>query len=204
MSVEKSRFIWVAAQKFNFCYKIDKYNEAVIDKLLQYVNGDPNFENETISFRKGFMLAGGYGTGKSITMKILKEYCTLTKTQYQFRVMNSVSIVEIYKSDGDEGLRQFKDNVVKVSEHLYRPCILCIDDLGAEKKTEKNWGSEEDVIANLLESRYETHQNLPGIVTHATTNFDNDQLFARYGDRLHSRIVEMFNFLPLEGPDRRE
>jgi predicted ATPase len=40
---------------------------------IQYFNGNPEFEKNGLSLRKGLMLLGGIGTGKTIFMNVFKS-----------------------------------------------------------------------------------------------------------------------------------
>jgi len=201
---EKLKLIEIAKRKFDVDYKIDKVNEYVIEKLLLYFSGNKKFETGKLSLGRGIMLLGGYGTGKSLLMKIFKHYCFEQKANKQFRVENVKGIVSKYQEFGINGIKNLTGNVVrnKITKK-YHPIVLCLDDLGAEKQNASYFGSAEDVISELLYKRAEILQDIPGIFTHVTTNLDNQQLRERYPGRNHSRIVGMFNFFHLGGSDRR-
>jgi hypothetical protein len=69
----------------------------------------------------------------------------------------------------------------------------------------KYYGNECNTIAEILLNRYELmiHQ---GYVTHATTNLSASDLESIYGNRLRSRMREMFNLIsfPNDSPDKRK
>lgn len=194
----------IAKEKFNIDFVIDENNYWLIEKLLQYFNGHPDFEKGGNDFHKGIMIFGPIGTGKSILMKIFKEYCFKTSSKHQFLIENSNTVVKKYKKNAIDGITKYTEKTKIKFEQDLRPIVLMINDLGAEKTMEASFGPSEDVIANLLDERYEIFQDLPGIVTHVTTNLNNEGLQKRYGNRIHSRIVAMFNPFALLGEDRRK
>lgn len=189
----------VKSGKFIF----DKDNSAVFTNLIRYLNGDPNFEKDGFSLYKGLLIAGNIGSGKSILMKIIKEYCFLRQLDHQFRIVFSDNIPDKFARHGYDGINLYTENSHLNNYGVYtsNPINLCIDDLGVEKETVKHFGSEETVIEKVLVSRYNLFQE--GYITHVTTNLDAKMLRNKYGDRIYSRMKEMFNFIVLPGEDRR-
>ncbi len=70
---------------------------------------------------------------------------------------------------------------------------ICLDDLGVEQNV-KHFGNECNTIGEILLHRYDLFVNL-GIVTHATTNLNADELEDIYGIRVRSRLRSMFNLV---------
>lgn len=71
--------------------------------------------------------------------------------------------------------------------------IYCFDDLGIEQNM-KHFGNESNVMAEILLSRYDLLR-YRGIITHATTNLNANELEKLYGNRVRSRLREMFNLI---------
>ena len=184
-------------------FVIDDYNYDVISSLIQYFNGDSEFEKDGLNGRKGILLAGNIGSGKSILIKIFKRYCFYMKFKHQFRIEFSDNITDKFARDGYNGINLFMGNSFQNGNNVInsKPICLCIDDLGVEKEIVKHYGTEEAVIEKILTSRYELFQK--GIITHATTNLGATMLREKYGTRIYSRIKEMFNYIILPGEDRR-
>jgi hypothetical protein len=74
--------------------------------------------------------------------------------------------------------------------------IYCFDDLGAEQSL-KYYGNECNVMGEVLLSRYDlfVSQNM---ITHLNTNLSASEIENGYGDRIRSRLREMFNLLAFE------
>ena len=77
-----------------------------------------------------------------------------------------------------------------------RQIIFCFDDLGIEQPR-KYFGNECNVMAEILLSRYELFVS-KGIPTHVTTNLSASELEEKYGNRLRSRMREMFNLVAFD------
>ncbi len=133
----------------------------------------------------GILMIGGTGLGKThlslaIAEKVLqKDYCVVYNSVPELlRTLNN----EIYgRSEGD--------TLSVISE-----CdLLILDDLGAENPTENNLSLLYEIINNRI------CQMRPMIVS---TNFDGNELKARYNDRILSRLFSM-KTLKFTGSDNR-
>jgi hypothetical protein len=82
--------------------------------------------------------------------------------------------------------------------------IICFDDLGIETSI-KHFGNECNTMGEILLSRYEL-MKYDGVITHATTNLNADDLEKLYGNRVRSRLREMFNVIsfPESTSDKRQ
>jgi DNA replication protein DnaC len=84
---------------------------------------------------------------------------------------------------------------------------LIIDDIGTEPAEINRYGTRYDIIADVICRRY---NYFPRRITHFSTNLslrDKDginQIEARYGQRIYSRLCEMCSFITLRGGDRRQ
>ena len=85
-----------------------------------------------------------------------------------------------------------------------REKAFCLDDFGVEH-TSKHFGNECNTVAEILLQRYDLFAN-QGIVTHATTNLNADELEDIYGIRVRSRLRSMFNLItfPSDTTDKRK
>jgi hypothetical protein len=79
---------------------------------------------------------------------------------------------------------------------LNRLSGYCFDDLGAEQQI-KHYGNECNVMAEILLSRYD-HFVDQGCVTHLTTNLSATEIEGFYGNRLRSRMRQMFNLISFD------
>lgn len=185
-------------------FVFDNNNSEIFTKLIKYFAGDPDFEKNGLSLHKGLLIAGNIGSGKSMMIKIFKEYCFRRKLDHQFRIVFSDTIPDKFARHGYEGINLYTENSHLNNFGVYasKPINLCVDDLGTEKESVKYFGSEETVIKKVLMTRYNLFQE--GYITHATTNLDAQMLKEKYGERLYSRFKEMFNLIILPGDDRRK
>ncbi len=201
---ESVLFKKIAERIIGKMFQIDEYNQQPIIKGLQYFNRDPVFETNGLSLNKGLMVMGTYGTGKTIYMKIFKQYCFIKRLNHQYKIESSEDISHLFAIYGYTGINVFMKNIEEKSPGFYVqvPKNLCIDDLGAERDSVKYFGNDENVMSTVLSARYNLFQK--GILTHVTTNLNQTRLVERYGDRLYSRFKEMFNIIILDGEDRRK
>lgn len=172
-------------------YVLDEQNIVQIDFALRYFYGLPLPEDVAInkvSHKKGLLLFGNYGTGKSMLFRIINE---MRPSGMRFKFLSASDIVAMYETDGEKGLI-----------HLDGKKIL-IDELGAEK-TGFYYGSKMNVLQHVLLKRYNLFIE-KGLRTHATTNLSMEEVREMYGPRVYSRFFEMFNLVPFGAePDARD
>lgn len=178
-------------------FKLDKYCEPIVNSIINYLRGTE------LSSKKGLLLMGGVGTGKTLIMRGLIQLLSMFSVACEhyfpsFQEVQSYAITAGFAKDGflifDEGLYiPNHGGAINLTTNK-----VFIDDLGVESKT-SYYGDTCNVIAELLLRRYDK-----GDKTFATTNLDGKSLKAFYGDRVYSRMKEMFNTLVLGGIDRRE
>jgi len=150
---------------------------------------------ENISLRKGLLVFGSYGTGKTSSFQIIQNMAK----HYQVRELwfPAISTQEVVAKFN---LEKNKDDVVQ----YYSRGVFLFDDLGAEMEGNNifQYGKEE-VFARILLNRYRNFESL-GTKRHITTNLSLGQIEERYGKQLADRFIKMFNLLKLDGPSRRK
>lgn len=78
----------------------------------------------------------------------------------------------------------------------------CFDDLGTEQQM-KHFGNDCKVMAEILIGRYEQFiEN--NSVTHITTNLSASELENAYGNRVRSRLRQMFNLIAFDKEARHK
>lgn len=165
-------------------YNLD-YNAASLRDIIYYFTKDPKFlSTPSRSFDKGLMLFGHYGLGKTSIMRAIRE---IKHPDLSFGMKSTLDVVSAYDESGPNGIVYWN----KINKFMF-------DDLGTEIKG-KFYGKETEVMREVLEKR---HYNK--LITHVSTNLDGEQLRCKYGERVYSRMFEMFNIIKFEGSDYRE
>ena len=162
----------------------DEDNEKIFTYLL-------NKDKE-----RGVLIIGGMGTGKTCVVKLFNEvlrkcnygpykFADVRDICFDFMCKGYSEIEKYYREDYGDG-------------NIKYPRLI-IDDLGIENPLINYYGTQEDVISNLLFLRHGKRT-----LTHATTNLTLDMLKKRYGDRLFDRFNEMFEIFYLTGESKRK
>lgn len=172
-------------------FKMDDDNLPTIIFLHYYFSHSPFIFKEHYpkhSLKKGLLLTGKCGTGKTALLRIFKHIVMYHK-KMSFSITSSNQVVRDYDTNGSECLEKYI-----VRKYLF-------DDFGSENKG-KYYGKDEEVFKTIIEERYNKFiEN--GLRTHLTSNLTLSQIKERYGDRVYSRLHEMFNIIVLDGTDRR-
>lgn len=202
---------WSASEYFDFIKArcktdlnkelvIDKNNENVIKLLCTYFTGDKFFESKGFSLNKGIYLYGKIGSGKTFLMNVFSV--NQLRCYYSFSVRK---ISNLFDAEGIEAINQFsKPNyypVTGIRTFNHSEFGRCFDDLGSESLNRNHWGNKINPMQDILYSIYES--NIPRYYFHVTSNLGYDEIKQNYGERLASRMKEMFNFIKLSGNDRR-
>lgn len=184
----------------SFCYPIYR-------AVIKYVREDPEFLllQPGYSFKKGLLVRGKIGCGKSLLFKGLEELLRCFRIEFDTDIDNHLKtfvskssnwIAREYAKNGFEIFNPYHpygdiESYGLISNDLF------IDDLGTEPIL-GHYGNPINVIAELIQLRYDGKY-----ITHATTNLDAIALKTTYGERVFSRMKEMFNDITMNGNDRR-
>lgn len=169
----------------------DDERGIIFGLLAWFLNDELVAEEMDIDLSKGILLSGPIGCGKTTLMKIMRQ---MPFNRRNYSVISSREIVSEFMLNGYEVLETYSRGILR--DHHRHPKNFCFDDLGAET-TSKYFGNECNVMAEILLTRYDLYKD-QGIITHATTNLTADELEATYGNRLRSRMREMFNLFGYE------
>lgn len=158
------------------------------ERFLQYSNKSKYVSTlNNLDFDKGLLIFGSIGFGKSLIMKIFKNI-SIPGNRFYYHEAND--IVMEYSKDGYEGLENF------LKSNAY------YDDIGTEEKA-SHYEKGKEIFKTIIETRYNQFLN-KGYKTHFTSNLNPDELKERYGERVRSRLNEMFNIIVVNGEDRRK
>jgi DNA replication protein DnaC len=188
------------ALEFQPGFVLDGEIKETFKALALYMAEDPLFEEKGHGMlNKGICLMGDVGVGKTLLAKAFSRYNYQRKYYTEkpeiaecinHKVVNTCSIVNNYC--GEYGIKE-------IENYKYGP--YCFDDLGAEQIPAFNMGNKKNVMAEIIQNRYNTG-NFYGLMF--TTNLDGQQTEDLYGIRIRSRLREMVNFIIVPGKDRRK
>lgn len=187
-------------------YTVDDFNKEIVWRLCLYFSRD---QRSPDNFKKGILLFGGVGCGKTTLMEF-----------FRFNQTNSYAMIPVrdvaqdYQKGGSEAILRHKALYPSSdpSKSFGQAFVgVCFDDLGLEVD-KKHYGNESNVMAEILLTRYDRFRVLDDRdktrwgKTHITTNLNTTQLEERYGVRVRSRLREMCNVLVFgdNAPDRRK
>lgn len=192
------------AKKYQREFIIDETNEPQFKLLCMYFSGDTTFENATtrnkagekvsagFSLKKGILLMGPKGTGKTSLMKMFR-----VNPHACFSVKSALTITQAYRDQKDSekaDVLEYYSKTIKqpVNANIFRQSELgiCFDDIGREDESNK-YGNYLNVIAYLISTRYE--YEVPFKYTHYTTNISSETIEKLYGTRTRDIFRETVN-----------
>jgi energy-coupling factor transporter ATP-binding protein EcfA2 len=166
-------------------FKIYEEDKDIILKLSSYfIKDKKSCQKSGIDVEKGLLLSGPVGCGKTSLMKLLRHLVPLQRPYEMIPCRNvTFSFNHLgYKTIEDYGNTKF----------------YCFDDLGVEPPG-RFYGKDCNVMGEVLLSRHELFlQTKHKIKTHATTNLNAEELEDRYGNRVRSRMRELFNLVAFD------
>ncbi len=139
--VELGMYIeWKVAQK-GIEFKLDADNHEVFKALCRYFTGHESFEKmgEGYSLKKGIMLCGNVGRGKTTLMGLFRA-----NKRKSFRLMSCRDLADRFATEGHELLHNWSRPINAPShiDNFYQNDIgVCFDDLGTES-SKKNFGNQ--------------------------------------------------------------
>lgn len=168
-------------------FKILEEDYPIVYKLIAYFLKDEQACFQfNINLNKGILISGPVGCGKTSLMNLMRY---LTATEHKFTVKPCRDISFEFIKDGYEVIHRYSRG--KLDQLV--PKIYCFDDLGLENNL-KYYGNECNVMAEILLSRYDLYISR-NIQTHITTNLSASEIEAQYGNRIRSRMRELFNLI---------
>jgi len=161
-------------------FKLDEDDYGLIYKLANYFIEDKKIYQELdLDLKKGILLSGPVGCGKTSLLKLMRF---LVPHKPKYDIIPCRNIVFAFNHLGYKIIEDYGDKK-----------RYCFDDLGVEP-TGRHYAADCNVMGELLISRYELYQKT-GFITHLTTNLAASEIEKRYGDRVRSRMRELFNLV---------
>ncbi len=178
------------ADKEGWTFALDDINRPVYTLLAQYFAQDPAFEEQGYSLRKGLLVFGNIGTGKTTMMQLFS-----VNTRQSYTIYSCRRISDLYTEQGNEIIQRASSIIPSMYATQYfgqQHLALCLDDLGTEN-TASHFRNQKNVIAEIIQNRYENTE-LRGM-THITTNLTANEIRTTYGERVYDRLREMMNVI---------
>lgn len=177
-------------------FTIYENDKPIIFQLISYFLKDESVaEKLEINLNKGILLSGPIGVGKTSIMNLMRLFES-TKERFIMKSCRDVSFEFI--KDGYEIIHKYSRQSFQSNTHI--PKIYCFDDLGTEN-TLKYYGNECNILAEILLSRYDLFVS-KNLITHLTTNLSATEIEEIYGNRVRSRMREMFNLISFDKDDK--
>lgn len=168
-------------------FKIFEEDQDILFKLCNYyIKDEANCKKLDIDINKGILLSGPVGCGKTSLMKLLRHIVPHYKP---YEVIPTRNITFAFNNIGYTIIENYGDKL-----------FYCFDDLGVEP-TGRHFGKDCNVMGEVLLSRYEFFLQTK-IKTHATTNLKAQELEERYGNRVRSRMRQLFNLVAFDSKSR--
>lgn len=164
-------------------FQLHQNDIPVIYKLCNYMIGEEEKCKELeIDLHKGILLSGPVGCGKTTLMNLIRY---IVPWQKAYQIIPCRNVTFGFNHIGYSTIESFGN------EQYY-----CFDDLGVEPLG-KYHGKDSNVMGEVLLSRYDLFL-AQQIRTHATTNLNAEELEDRYGNRVYSRMRELFNLVAFD------
>ena len=132
------------------------------------------------SGKRGLLLTGKCGTGKTRLMQAISLYINYKHNRQKLHIFSADKICRLALSKNEDELQLFSN----IATYEY----LGIDDLGTEPQIVKNYGTDLSPIVDILYNRYNEQ-----LITVLSTNDSLETLSKKYGERISDRFSEMYD-----------
>ena len=170
--------------------------------MCQYFANDPAFEKTGYNLTKGLLLSGCVGVGKTDLLQLFRK----NKRQ----CFHLISVLEMETNCQKHGVTFIDTYTTMVPGWGNTPNFFfqkaigwAIDDIGRESMV-FDFGNKSDVVSKIIQTRYANKHKVTFSSLHLTTNLTAAEIESRYDYAIKSRLREMFNYIVLEGEDRRK
>lgn len=164
-------------EKIKIGFQCDSISAIVLNFFSQErIESFPSLERTP---NKGLFLMGAKGIGKTLNFMVYRAI----QAKYNGLGMRMVSVKHLET--------QFKIQGETYIQELVDCDELLLDDIGSEPRTIKDYGTDRNLVNDILIQRYARFQRNE-CITHATTNLNVELLINHYDVRLIDRMKEMF------------
>jgi DNA replication protein DnaC len=180
-------------------FNISEIDKPTVLKLLYWFLPDQEqVAAHNLCLQKGILLSGPVGCGKSAIMNVIRSFC---KPAWSFQVVLCHHLALQFALQGYTVIDQY---TFKTYNRGRKPLTICFDDLGFETIT-SHYGNSCNIMSQILPLRYDLFMQY-GMLTHITTNLNSTEIEERYGNRIRSRMRQMFNIIafPQNSTDKRK
>lgn len=164
-------------------FKIYDEDREILFQLCNYfIRDEKQCKKYGMDPGKGILLSGPVGCGKTSLMRLLRH---IVPHQRPYEVIPTRNITFAFNHLGHKTIEDYGNG-----------SFFCFDDLGVEPEG-RFFGKDCNVMGEILLSRYDLFLKHK-IKTHATTNLNADELEERYGNRVRSRMRQLFNLVAFD------
>jgi len=191
----KHAFLYCAEKRIRKPYLMSNENKVKISELLKYFTG-----NEcSLDLSKGIFIYGNFGVGKTTILESIKECLFIVSDMgWDGKKINPNSFMSASIEIIIEHFKKEKNLVKYGFDEVKRN--LCIHEF-LKVMSEKIYGTDvNSIIESLIMIRYELYQI--GYLTHATSNVNPFEI--EMPEIVRDRMVEMFNFIEINGTSLRK
>lgn len=171
--------------------KDDELQWEPIEDIVEHIVKWSYQIGDNIDFKRGFLLKGHTGCGKTFLMKAWKYFLKIDRLTYSHEGYSSFldpDIVNVKMIAGE--YQHHETGGYGVIKRYSNAGCLVLDDIGKESEFSKSYGNTINIIEEIINIREER-----GLLTFGTTN-END-LTKLYDDRTVSRMNRLFTAIPL-------
>jgi hypothetical protein len=160
------------------------WQKQYIRAVCLMMSNDARFEAEMgYSFNRGLMVTGTGGHGKTEIIKSIAGN--------PFQPVRVISMLQIARQVKDAGFCDLKMSVKTL-----------IDDVGTEPEIINHYGTKVNWFKDFIENYHFDSNDFSNLIL--AHNLGGDEIEARYGYRVRSRLREMMNVIHLAGNDLRK
>lgn len=168
---------------FGDSFKIYEEDRDILYKLCNYMIRDfHTCKKLNIDLKKGILLSGPVGCGKTSLMKLVRHIAPRYK---EYEIIPVRNITFTFNHIGYSIIEQYGD------QRFY-----CFDDLGVEPMG-RFFGKDCNVMGEILLSRHDLFLKYK-FRTHGTTNLNAEEIEDYYGNRVRSKMRELFNLIAFD------